>query len=64
MDRLVQDVRELLDHLGYAAVHLVGNSAGGYVENRAGLYGIKPGGGGGDDENLNCLLYTSPSPRD
>jgi 3-oxoadipate enol-lactonase len=31
MDRLVQDVRELLDHLGYAAVHLVGNSAGGYV---------------------------------
>jgi 3-oxoadipate enol-lactonase len=31
MDRLVQDVRELLDHLGCDAVHIVGNSAGGYV---------------------------------
>ncbi|MGC1412657.1 MAG: alpha/beta hydrolase [Acetobacteraceae bacterium] len=31
MDRLVQDVRELLDHLGCGEVHLVGNSAGGYV---------------------------------
>jgi pimeloyl-ACP methyl ester carboxylesterase len=31
MDRLVQDVRELLDHLGCGGVHIVGNSAGGYV---------------------------------
>src|SRR5271166_5815738 len=31
MDRLVQDVRELLDHLHCGAVHIVGNSAGGYV---------------------------------
>ena len=31
MDRLVQDVRELLDQLGCGAVHIVGNSAGGYV---------------------------------
>ncbi len=31
MDRLVQDVRELLDHLACGAVHIVGNSAGGYV---------------------------------
>jgi len=31
MDRLVQDVRELLDHLDCGAVHIVGNSAGGYV---------------------------------
>src|SRR5215472_14445521 len=31
MDRLVQDVRELLDYLGCNAVHIVGNSAGGYV---------------------------------
>src|SRR5579864_9613258 len=31
MARLVQDVRELLDHLGLGAVHIVGNSAGGYV---------------------------------
>ena len=31
MDRLVQDVRELLDTLGGGAVHVVGNSAGGYV---------------------------------
>lgn len=31
MDRLVQDVRELLAHLGCAAAHIVGNSAGGYV---------------------------------
>jgi 3-oxoadipate enol-lactonase len=31
MDRLVADVRELLDHLGCASAHIVGNSAGGYV---------------------------------
>ncbi len=31
MDRLVQDVRELLDHLGTGPVHIVGNSAGGYI---------------------------------
>jgi pimeloyl-ACP methyl ester carboxylesterase len=31
MDRLVQDVRELLDHLGTGPVHIAGNSAGGYV---------------------------------
>jgi 3-oxoadipate enol-lactonase len=31
MDRLVQDVRELLSHLKCGAVHIVGNSAGGYV---------------------------------
>lgn len=32
MNRLVQDVRELLDHLGIRdAVHTVGNSAGGYI---------------------------------
>ena len=31
MDRLVQDVRELLDHLGCGPVHIVGNSAGGYL---------------------------------
>src|SRR5580698_6962828 len=31
MDRLVQDVRELLDHLGCDVAHVVGNSAGGYI---------------------------------
>ncbi len=31
MDRLVQDVRELLRHLACGAAHIVGNSAGGYV---------------------------------
>jgi pimeloyl-ACP methyl ester carboxylesterase len=31
MARLVQDVRELLDRLSGGAVHIVGNSAGGYV---------------------------------
>ena len=31
MERLVQDVRELLDHLGAADAHIVGNSAGGYI---------------------------------
>jgi 3-oxoadipate enol-lactonase len=31
LDRLVFDVVELLDHLGCAAAHLVGNSAGGYL---------------------------------
>ena len=31
MDRLVQDVRELLDHLDCGPVHIVGNSAGGYL---------------------------------
>jgi len=27
MERLVQDVRELLDHLGLESAHVVGNSA-------------------------------------
>src|SRR5262249_60214045 len=31
MDRLVADVAELLDHLDCPSVHIVGNSAGGYV---------------------------------
>ncbi len=31
MDRLVRDVRELLDHIAAGPVHIVGNSAGGYV---------------------------------
>ena len=31
MDRLVQDVRELMDTHGCARAHFVGNSAGGYV---------------------------------
>jgi pimeloyl-ACP methyl ester carboxylesterase len=31
MDRLVADVAELLDHLACPSVHVVGNSAGGYV---------------------------------
>jgi 3-oxoadipate enol-lactonase len=31
LERLVRDVIELLDHLGLAATHIVGNSAGGYL---------------------------------
>jgi 3-oxoadipate enol-lactonase len=31
LDRLVLDVVELLDHLGLAVAHVVGNSAGGYL---------------------------------
>lgn len=31
LDRLVQDVAELMDHLGCASAHIVGNSAGGYL---------------------------------
>src|SRR4051812_9064151 len=31
MERLVQDVGELMDHLGIGSAHFVGNSAGGYV---------------------------------
>jgi 3-oxoadipate enol-lactonase len=31
LDRLVSDVIELLDHLGLAKAHIVGNSAGGYL---------------------------------
>ncbi len=32
LDRLVQDVRDLLDHLGiHEPIHIVGNSAGGYL---------------------------------
>jgi 3-oxoadipate enol-lactonase len=31
LERLVTDVAELLDHLGVAAAHIVGNSAGGYL---------------------------------
>ena len=34
MERLVQDVRELLDHLRTGPVHIAGNSAGGYVAQR------------------------------
>lgn len=34
MDRLVQDVLELMAHLGIDRVHIVGNSAGGYVGQR------------------------------
>jgi len=31
MERLVQDTREMLDHLGVEGAHIVGNSAGGYI---------------------------------
>jgi len=31
MERLVQDTRELLDHLDLTSAHIVGNSAGGYI---------------------------------
>jgi 3-oxoadipate enol-lactonase len=31
LDRLVNDVSELLDHLGVGEAHIVGNSAGGYL---------------------------------
>src|SRR6185312_16594332 len=31
MNRLVQDVRELLQHLGAGPLHIAGNSAGGYI---------------------------------
>src|SRR5215475_13112291 len=31
LDRLVQDVAELMDHLDCAGAHIVGNSAGGYL---------------------------------
>ena len=31
MERLVQDTREMLDHLGLKSAHIVGNSAGGYI---------------------------------
>ena len=31
LDRLVGDVAELMDHLGCASAHIVGNSAGGYL---------------------------------
>lgn len=31
MERLVQDTREMLDHLALTSAHIVGNSAGGYI---------------------------------
>jgi len=31
LERLVKDVAELMDHLGCASAHIVGNSAGGYL---------------------------------
>jgi 3-oxoadipate enol-lactonase len=34
LDRLVTDVIELMDHLGLADAHIVGNSAGGYLGQR------------------------------
>ncbi len=54
LGHLVGDVIELLDHLGIDSVHLVGNSAGGYVSQRlaiehpmrvrsVALYGSTPG---------------------
>jgi len=54
MDRLVRDVLELMAHLGVSHVHVVGNSAGGYVGQKLAigqpdkvktlaLYGATPG---------------------
>jgi pimeloyl-ACP methyl ester carboxylesterase len=54
LDRLVSDVAELLDHLGVAKAHVVGNSAGGYLGQQLamtrpervqslGLFGSTPG---------------------
>ena len=54
MDRLVQDVLEMMDHLQIASAHFVGNSAGGYVAQNlamahpdriesASLFGSTPG---------------------
>lgn len=54
MNRLVQDVLELMDHLQIASAHFVGNSAGGYVTQNlamshpervksASLFGSTPG---------------------
>ena len=37
MARLVADLRGLMDHLGIASAHLVGNSAGGYIAQRLAL---------------------------
>jgi 3-oxoadipate enol-lactonase len=37
MDRLVQDVRELIDRIGCGRAHLLGNSAGGYVAQNLGM---------------------------
>ncbi|HZU88367.1 MAG TPA: alpha/beta hydrolase [Stellaceae bacterium] len=34
LERLVDDIAELLDHLGCASAHIVGNSAGGYLGQR------------------------------
>jgi 3-oxoadipate enol-lactonase len=34
LERLVADVAELLDHLGVASAHIIGNSAGGYLGQR------------------------------
>jgi pimeloyl-ACP methyl ester carboxylesterase len=38
LERLVSDVAELMDHLGCASAHIVGNSAGGYLAQRLAMH--------------------------
>ena len=38
LDRLVKDVAELMDHLGCASAHIVGNSAGGYLAQQLAMH--------------------------
>jgi 3-oxoadipate enol-lactonase len=38
LERLVSDVTELMDHLGCASAHIVGNSAGGYLAQQLAMH--------------------------
>jgi len=53
MDRLVQDVRELLDRLGCGAVHIAGNSAGGYLAQNLAMQ---------SPERVRCLMLFGSTP--
>jgi 3-oxoadipate enol-lactonase len=53
LERLVQDVVELLDHLGVAEAHIVGNSAGGYLGQQLAMTGP-------ERVNSLCLFGSTP----
>jgi 3-oxoadipate enol-lactonase len=54
LDRLVRDVRELMDHLGCARAHIVGNSAGGYLGQQLAMEPRRAS---------DCAIFAAPAER-